>query len=418
MAAHAKIFGASNCHRWAHCAAAPAREEGRPNTGSEFAREGTAGHFLAAYCLETGENAIDHLCRTIVLWEGADSKGEAFLDNTPDMEGELTTWLIEVTEDMVEAVTSYVEFVRHVRDTTGGELFVETRVDYRQWLPAGIDTDDGFGTADAIIVSESEIAVFDLKMGRGEKVDAKDNDQLRLYALGAYAEHSVLNDFKTVRVGIIQPRKGGASEWSYPLEDVLAFGEWIKGRAQAVLDGCDVGTPGDKVCRWCRAKATCPELKALALEAVFGDFTNLDAEQTVVPQMPDLVTCYQKVSLIEGWCAAIKERMYEETMAGAVPDYKIVEGRKGNRTWANPVEAEATLKAMRLKQDQMYSLKLVGPAAIEKALKDKPRSLKKVSGLITQPGGKLTIAHISDPRQAVAKLADDFDTIPADADLF
>lgn len=395
MASHAKIFGASNSTRWLNCAAAPAREADKPNTSSPDARQGTAAHELGERCLR------DRNLRP------AD-----FLGTTIEVEGHQIT----VDEEMVEAITSYVDFVLHVVDTTGGELFVETRVSYRDWLPAGLDDTDGFGTADVIVIAGDEIGVFDLKYGKGEKVDAKDNDQLRLYALGAYAEHSILNDFKTVRVGIIQPRKGGVSEWTYEVEEVLSWGEWVKGRAQVVLDGCDVGNPGKKTCRWCRAKAECPELKAEALQTVFDDFPNLDEPK--VPALPDLVACYQKVDLIEGWLRAIKERMYEETLAGAIPDYKIVEGRKGARGWEDAEKAEATLKSMRLKKEEMYDFKLISPTSAEKLLKDKPRSWKRIESLITQPSGKLTVAHISDPRKPFQPVADDFADIPADADLF
>lgn len=406
MAAHAKNFGASNAHRWRHCAAAPIRERGLPNTSSEYAREGTAAHFLAAHVLTNGGQATDYIGARIGL------PSETFLaDDATD------EFVIVVEEEMANAVKFYTDYINNLVATSGGELFVETRVDYRQWLPDGIDEDDGFGTADAIIVAADTIYVADLKMGQGEKVDAKDNEQLRLYALGAYAEHSVFNDFKFVSVAIVQPRKGGDSDWTYPLDEVLEFGEDTKRRAQVIVDADALGIeptacPGDKTCRWCKAKSTCPELQALVLQTVFDDF---DTMETKVPPVASLVECWKRLDIIEGWARAIKERMYEETLAGSLPEYKIVEGRKGNRAWADAEVAETTLKAMRLKQDQMYKFTLQGPATIEKLLKDKPRSWKKVIPLITQPGGKLTVAHVSDPRQAVAKPADDFDDI---GDLF
>ena len=54
------------------------------------------------------------------------------------------------------------------------------------------------------------------------------------------------------------------------------------------------------------------------------------------------------VDLIEGWCRAIRAQAAQELEAGrAVPGWKLVEGRAGNRAWTNAEEAEAVLKAMR-----------------------------------------------------------------------
>ena len=90
-------------------------------------------------------------------------------------------------------------------------------------------------------------------------------------------------------------------------------------------------------------------------------------------------------------------------MAGEqLPGIKVVRGKKGNRAWDNAEEVEAELKAMRVKQDQMYKFSLLSPSALEKTLADKmPRNWKKLAARITQSEGSLTVAADSDPRQAV-----------------
>ena len=72
-------------------------------------------------------------------------------------------------------------------------------------------------------------------------------------------------------------------------------------------------------------------------------------------------------------------------------------------------QAEALLKSMRLKQDEMYKQSLQTPTQIEKALKDSPRKWKKVEPLITRSEGKPTRAPEWDKRPAlVINVANDF----------
>ena len=75
--------------------------------------------------------------------------------------------------------------------------------------------------------------------------------------------------------------------------------------------------------------------------------------------------------LLRKFLDAVEERMLEETRIGTFPDYKLVEGRRGKRDWRSPEDAEALMKSMRLKKDEMYDEKLISPTKAEKLLKDK-----------------------------------------------
>jgi hypothetical protein len=48
------IFSPSGFKALMLCPAKPAMERGLPDASSDYADEGTAAHFLAAYCLERG----------------------------------------------------------------------------------------------------------------------------------------------------------------------------------------------------------------------------------------------------------------------------------------------------------------------------------------------------------------------------
>src|SRR5690606_17957678 len=102
------------------------------------------------------------------------------------------------TNEMFEHVSRYVEAVLE-KWIPGAQLYVEQRLEFSPWVP------EGFGTGDAVIVSDDVLEIIDLKYGKGVQVDAENNPQLRLYALGAYNEFGALYDFQTVRMTIVQP---------------------------------------------------------------------------------------------------------------------------------------------------------------------------------------------------------------------
>jgi hypothetical protein len=79
-----------------------------------------------------------------------------------------------------------------------------------------------------------------------------------------------------------------------------------------------------------------------------------------------------------------------------------VEGRKGARKWTSDEEAEAALKSMRLKSDEMYDYSVKSPTSIEKILKDNPRRWTKLQELISRSDGKPSVAPESDKRPALA----------------
>lgn len=58
-------------------------------------------------------------------------------------------------------------------------VLVEQRLDFSRWVQ------DSFGTADCIIVADAALTVIDMKYGVGCLVEAEENPQMRMYALGA-----------------------------------------------------------------------------------------------------------------------------------------------------------------------------------------------------------------------------------------
>jgi hypothetical protein len=373
MTEHAPFFQASSASRWIACPGSVKLCDGLEDTGSAYAEEGTKAHELAAQILG-GSPVAGH-------WDGAD--------------------------EMTDHVMGYV---RKVRTMAGDHpVMIEQRVDFSHVL----DQPDCFGTADVIVLAGDEIQIHDLKYGMGVKVDATENPQLMLYALGALRDYDMVTDFKTARLCIHQVRLDHFSEWVVSIEDLNEFGKMARAAADEALSPEPFFQPTEKGCRFCKAKAHCPALLAHVEDTVGQSFDNLDeAEMEADPERMGtnyLAHCMAAVGLVEDWCKGIRARVERELLAGnQVDGWKLVQGRKGARKWSSEDEAEQTLRRMKLKVEDMYDLKLISPTTAEKLSKAGtigPRQWPQLQALITQSEGGLSVAPASDKRPAANPVA-------------
>lgn len=426
------------------CPGKMALEAGKPNTSSSYAIEGTVAHQVLTWCLKSGNNAAHYAGDWVMVDDNGKTTGETASDALPGA--------VLVDDEMVRHVQTTVDYVREAAQ--GSPILVDQRVNYAAYL--GVPEDDAWGTLDVTILHPDEIHVIDFKYGRGVEVDAGSdalhpNPQLALYALGALA-FDFGGEAKNVRLAISQPRLSAAPS-ELPMT-VVELEEWAGvaaffavGQARAAVaganDGLDIAgflRPGEKQCKFCLAKATCPALRAEVATSVAGFNPATPEEFAEAPvagpehlQPADadwLGAIYPKLDMIDGWCKAVLAEIERRLLAGeSVPGTKLVQGRQGARSWTSAAEAEAALKAMRLKVEEMYELSLISPTSAEKLApaigKDGkprpvaegapapaigPRQWAKLQSLIERKPGKIHVAPMSDKREAVqpAALADDF----------
>lgn len=407
--AHA-AWSPSAAHRHIPCTGSLALESVLPEKSSSFADEGTAAHELASMALTEERDAAAYIGRVITV------KGRDGAESTD----------FTVDEDMAAEVQKYLDAVRTFAD--GGSLLVEQRLEFSEY----IGVPEQFGTSDAVVMVGDELQVHDLKFGRGVRVDADDNEQLMLYALGALATFGMAVDFKRVRMVIHQVRLDHLSEWDCTVERLLEFANRAAAAAQEGFKYLTMFkrgeplppsafNPGDKQCRWCKAKSTCPALTGEVSRIVYGDSNVIGnkhetAQPVEVPKALNLLGTYRdRAELIMEWCKAVIHRVDEELEAGReVPGWKQVLGKKGNRAWEDKAEAEKRLKGMRLKHEEIFDYTIISPTQAEKKLaKEYPRAWPKLAELIKQPPGRpITVPH-TDPRPAVQPGDDDFDDLTA-----
>lgn len=423
MTEHARLMPPSSAARRIACPGSYVLESELPDKSSKASDDGTAMHAAAAMCLTQGTDAVAYIGRYIDV---GDEK-------------------IEFDEDMAELVQPYVDSIRALAD--GHELLIEQRVDFSYF----VETPDQFGTADAVIIrTDGELQVHDFKSGY-HRVDVVRNPQLLLYALGAYAAHSLIHDITSVRLFIHQPKiHNEPSEWACTVHELMAFAEEARRATKLCVaaehahkgvasDGFAATylRPGDEQCRFCKAAGTCPALAGKVQEVIGADFETI-VEFQALPH-PDLseedpvgggplyngaalATCMQAAPLVETWLKAVRAETERRLLAGQeVPGFKLVQGKKGARKWDDPEAAEVALKTFRLKVEEMYQLKLISPTQAEKLTKPAedgkpligPRQWPKLSALITQNDGKPSVAPADDKRPAlvIAPAIDDFEPV-------
>lgn len=375
------------------CPGAIRLTEHLPDETSVFAAEGTGLHLIRAECLELGLDPQDFL--------GQKLKVEGFE--------------FEVAEDWARWLQPGIDWLRE----QPGVMFVEKQVDLSEWMPGQ------FGTADTILVTPACMTVNDFKGGAGEVVDAEENWQLLIYALGAWSNFGRAivpdagHDYR-VRLVIDQPRAGGISIWETTLGYLLDFGEKVRVAAERTYDPDAPLVASSKGCRWCPIKTTCSEHGRFVLDLFAMKFEDIDDADLIdaPPALPSAVTVDRRsyilrhADMFSKWLAGLHAAALADALAGRpTPGLKAVLGRAGAREWRDPDEAAKALAKL-LKPDQVFESKVISPTTAEKRLKTK--QWEQVEGMVTRAPAQPTLAAATDKRPAIEPVATKFDDVSDD----
>ena len=372
MADHARLSPSAS-HRWINCpGSVHLAEQCPPQTGSAYTAEGTEAHALAELKLRkfNEEGTGDFFDKQL---EKARSEFEYYCG---EMEEATDFYFDIVTEKLIEGGPD-------------AELMIEQRFSLDKWVP------DSFGSADAVIIAGHTIEVCDLKYGKGVKVDAVGNPQLRLYGLGAAELFGDIYDFDTVRVTIIQPRLDHVSTEEISLAELKDWAEkWVAPAAKLAMSNTDEVHCGDW-CQFCPAKAICRERAEANLELARHDF-----KKPALLTDEEIGEILRQAEEVQKWVADVSAYALEQALAGKQYDgWKLVEGRS-IRKYADEIKVADTLRAAGYDDAMLYERKLNGITNMEK-LVGKKKLTELLGNLLVKPAGKPVLVPESDKREAI-----------------
>lgn len=370
MPKHA-LLSASSAHRWLHCPPSARLSENYDDKGSDYAAEGTDAHSLCEYKLRK-------------------ALGMEATDPTENL-----SWFNQEMDDCATGYAAYVlELVEAAKETCPDPVvLIEQRVDFSRWV------EEGFGTADCIVISDGILQIVDYKHGMGIMVSAEENPQMMCYGLGALEIFDCLYEIDTVRMTIYQPRRDNLSTYELSKEDLLKWADEVLKPAADLAFAGDGNFLCGEWCGFCKAKHDCRARAAANMELAKYDF-----------RLPPLLTdeevedILSKVDALTAWATDIKEYALQQAISGKEwSGWKLVEGRS-NRKYVSDAAVAAAVEEAGF---DPYEQKLLGVTAMQKLL-GKARFEEVLAGLIEKPQGKPTLVPESDKRPAMNNAKSDF----------
>lgn len=376
------LLSASGASRWMQCPPSARLEETVEEETSEYAKEGTFAHALA-------ELNINYFLGNI---------------NTSTYDKELKKLKQDAfySEDLNDYVQIYVDFaiekINEARaNTKDAVIIVEMKVDYSNWVQ------EGFGTTDLTLITDNVLEIVDLKFGQGVPVSAINNNQMRLYALGAIQQFGCLYDIKTVRMTIVQPRLDNISTDEIEVPDLIIWAEDIvKPKAELAIKGEGDFKAGTH-CRFCKVRYTC---RARSEENM--KFCILEFKKPALLTDDEIVEVLEGIDELQKYATDIKEYAFDKAVNEGKRwnGFKLVEGRS-IRKYVDENKVARTLIDAGFDEYKIYLKSLLNISAMEKAI-GKHKFNELLKDLIEKPSGKLTLVPDTDKRQEINTAKADF----------
>ena len=371
MATKHAVLSASSSERWLNCPPSARLCEAYEDKGSDYAAEGTDAHTLCEHRLKQAlgipaEDPIENL-----------------------------SWY---NEEMEECAAGYAAYVMELLETakltcSDPVVMIEQRVDFSRWVQ------DGFGTADCILIADGVLNIVDYKHGKGVEVSAEGNTQLSLYSLGALEIFDGIYDIDRVCVHIFQPRKSNVVSSMMDKSDLYEWADTeLTQKAQLAYEGQGNFSCGEW-CRFCKAKAECRERAEANLALARYEF-----QPPALLDDEEIADILGKVDALTAWASDVKEYALQQAVSGKEwTGWKLIEGRS-NRKYTSEAAVATTVEGAGF---DPYERKVLGITAMQKML-GKARFEELLAPYIEKPQGKPTLMPESDKRPAMNTAKNDF----------
>lgn len=380
--AHA-LLSPSSSHRWMNCTPSARLEENIPSKSSAASDEGTVAHELSEYAIQKylAGGYIPLIDELPVPKEIAENK--------------------YYSHEMEKYVTDYVCYVCDVYEVIeGAKMSIERKFDLTMYVP------ECFGSCDCDIVGETVLNIIDLKYGKGVQVEAENNTQLMLYALGVLRSLPPEKQAKieTVRMHIAQVRLGHFPVFEMSARDLT---HWAIHVLRPTAEKAFAGQGETKVgshCKFCKFKAQCRAQR----DALVNEFET--HRETKALSLEEIGEILNKADMFTDWLASVKQFAMSEALSGKrVNGWKLVEGRSA-RVIKDEAEALKRLTEAGFDREALINTKIKGIGDLERTVGKKPLTVL-LDGVIIKPQGAPTLAPESDKREPIQPTLDMFEEL-------
>lgn len=367
----------SGANRWMHCPASPYLESYFPETEEKpYSTEGSLAHKYAE------QRLTKELLGEPVDLEPVKQEIRDFYQNHPSDEN---------LEDVERYIEEYIEFIKNQISLDPPTYpLMERQLNLGEFIP------EGFGTSDVVLIQSGCIHIIDLKYGRGVLVPTKHNPQLMIYALGAA---TTIGDFlspdklTTIKMSIVQPRRGKKETWEIPYSELLDWAENVlKPAAENAISNTTEFHAGEW-CDFCRAAGHCKHRSTKLIQGIqyLQEHTMTGTDQQYILDHAD-----EWIKTIH----TIQASALDDLEKGKViPGYKAV--RKNTHRSFDSKDSDALLAIAQEHGMNIQKTTILSPAQVEKKCKN-PKEFQALFGTyVRKKQGGPTLAREDDPRPAI-----------------
>ena len=273
-------------------------------------------------------------------------------DKSPD------DWLLEAREEIamgeeaylfpehyLEPLDYYVDYVRSTRIEDDATLLIEKDVSFDLLVPGG------HGTVDAIVIDGETCHIIHLS-AKPERLEAKDNHQLILYALGAMFTLRKAFRCDTFNLTIVQPMHYHRSSWVITHDELLAWGKVITKQVESAVSTQPHFSPSLAACSQCRARGLCKPLADHCMEMMTTIEQHmketLDMRHINLMSAHEISEALDQLPLLALWKEALEHQAMEKIEQGVnIPGYEL-KSTKPKSSWNNVQAAAIIMDQLKL----------------------------------------------------------------------